>query len=142
QREGKLDEARKSYSQALQSNPEQDTARNNLAFILADEGSDLQRALGYAQAVRKRYPEDPTPADTLAWTYYKMGNFVLARQQAQFASSKQPDNPAFLYHLGMIYKAANQRKEAETALNKALASPSKAFSERAQAEQALKDMKK
>jgi len=66
-------------------------------------GRALNAALGWAQIARKRAPENENAADTLGWVYYKLGSHVLARNQLQFAVSKQPDNPVFQYHLAMIY---------------------------------------
>ena len=137
--QGKTDLARLNYEQALQIDPNQVVAANNLAFLLAEQGQDLDTALKYAQVVRNPKPDDPFIADTLGWVYYKMGRPVLARDAAQFAVSKDPHNPSFEYHLGMIYRAANQRSEAERALKKAIAS-SRAFKEKSDAEAALKDI--
>jgi Flp pilus assembly protein TadD len=114
-------------------------AASNLAFLLAEQGRDLDTALKYAQVVRNQKPDDPFLADTLGWVYYKLGRSVLARDAAQFAVSKDPDNPSFEYHLGMIYRAANQRSEVERALKKAIAT-SRAFKEKSDAEAALKDI--
>src|SRR5215831_7666485 len=91
--EGDTDNAIADFEKAVQMDPNQDVAANNLAYLLADEGSDLENALKYAQGVRNRHAEDPAVADTLGWVYYKMGRLVLARDAAQFAVSKQPDNP-------------------------------------------------
>jgi tetratricopeptide (TPR) repeat protein len=137
--QGKTDDAIKDFEKAVQLNPNQDIAANNLAYLLADQGRDLQNALKYAQGVRSRHPEDPSAADTLGWVYYKVGRMVLARDAVQFAVSKQPTNPLFEYHLGAIYKANNQRAEAEAALKKALASTSE-FKERSEADALLKDI--
>jgi tetratricopeptide (TPR) repeat protein len=137
--QGKLDDARKDYTQALQLDPNQPLASNNLAYLLANEGRDLDTALKYAQNVRNQHPNDPNVADTLGWVYYKLGRAVLARDSVQFATSKQPDNPLFQFHLGMIYKANNQRSEAESALKKAV-STRQDFKERTEAEAALQDI--
>jgi len=137
--QGKVQEARQDYERALQANPNQDTAANNLAYMLAEEGHDLDAALKWAQGIRNRHPDSPGIADTLGWVYYKLGRSVLARDSVQFAASKQPDNPLYQYHLGAIYKANNQPAEAETALKKAIASP-KDFKEKKEADAALKDL--
>jgi tetratricopeptide (TPR) repeat protein len=137
--QGKTDEARKDYEKALESDPNQILAANNLAYILADQGRDLDTALKYAQSNRSRQPEDPNIADTLGWVYYKMRRSLLARDSVRFAASKDPDNPVIQYHLGVIYKANNQPADAEAALKKALASP-RQFKERAEADAALKDI--
>ena|SRR5207249_4305000 len=63
--QGNLAAAKELYGQALKVDPNYDEASNNLAWILAEEGSDLPRALGYAQAARRRYPDNPDVADTL-----------------------------------------------------------------------------
>lgn len=137
--QGKSTEAKQNYEQALQNDPNQFLAANNLAYLLADQGKDLDTALKYAQVARNKRPEDPSIADTLGWVYYKLNRPVLAKDSAQFALSKQPDNPVYQYHLGMIYKSANQRSEAETVLKKAVANPV-AFKEKSDAEEALKDI--
>jgi len=137
--EGDLENAKNSYDQALKVDPNYEPAANNLAYILAEEGKDLQKALEYAQTARRRQPESAAIADTLGWVHHKMGNQVLARDQLTFAVSKDPENPTLQYHLGMIYKANQQELEAQSALKKALASK-QAFKERPLAESALKEV--
>jgi len=136
QGQGKLAEAKEQYSQALKANPNMDLAANNLAWILAEDGSDLNAALGYAQSARKRQPNSPEVADTLGWVYYKLGNNVLAREQLRFAVSKQPDNAVFQYHLGLIYKQNKQIDEAQAALKKAVESKQQ-FKEKSHAQAEL-----
>ena len=131
-------EAQDNYRQALQNNPDNDFAANNLAYLLAEDGRDLQSALNWAQAVRKRHPDDPHAADTLGWVYYKLGRLIQAREQGVFAVSKEPDNGVMQYHLGVIYKANNERDLAEKALKKAAASAN--FKDKGLAEEALKEI--
>jgi cytochrome c-type biogenesis protein CcmH/NrfG len=64
---------------------------------------------------------------------------VLARDQLQFAVSREPNNPTFLYHLGMIYKETKQVAQAQAALRKALGSNA-AFKQRHLAEAELKEL--
>jgi len=139
QQQGKIEEAKENYTQALKADPNQALAANNLAYLLAEEGKDLNSALGWAQSARKNLPDNPNIADTLGWVYYKMGNYVLARDQVRFAASKQPDNADFQYHLGMVYKQTKQMSEAQAALKKAV-SGSKDSKEKSLAEAALKEI--
>ena len=118
---GNMEEAKVSFNQALNVNPNYEDAANELAYILADEGRELESALAWARLARKKQPENPAMADTLGWVYYKVGNHVLARDQLEFAVSKQPENPTFLYHLAMIYKETKQINKAQSALKKAIA---------------------
>jgi Flp pilus assembly protein TadD len=139
QQQGKLDESVKNYTQALKVDPNFDSAANNLAYILAEDGRDLGTALSWAQMAKKKQPENASVADTLGWVYYKMGNPVLARDQLLFAVSKQPDNAVFQYHLGMIYKETKQIVQAEAALRKVASNPNN-FKERDLAQAALRQM--
>jgi len=137
--QGNFEQAKVNYTQALKVDPNAEIAANNLAYILAEQGSDLNAALGWAQVARKKRPDNPDIADTLGWVYYKLGNYVLAREQVKFAVSKQPDNGSYQYHLGMIYEKTSQMTEAQAALKKAIGSRTD-FKERSLAEAALKDV--
>jgi tetratricopeptide (TPR) repeat protein len=142
EQQGKMAEAKESYLAALRADPKLDAAANNLAYIYAEEGQNLETAFTLAQNARKNQPSNPDVADTLGWVYHKLGNQVLAKEQVQFAISKQSDNPTLHYHLGMIYKTSKQLKEAETEFRKALAlpAPKAGFKEKTLAENALKEV--
>jgi predicted Zn-dependent protease len=135
--QGKIDSAKENYSQALKIDPNQALPANSLAYFLAEEGRELETALQLAQTARRAEPDNPNYADTLGWVQHKLGRNVLARDQLQFAVSKQPDHPLYQYHLAMVYLEINQREQAQAALKRALSS-SKNFKERPLAEAALK----
>jgi len=137
--QGKVEEAKQIYTQALGADPNNDIAANNLAFILAEQGKDLNTALSWAQMARRKQPENPNTADTLGWVYYKLGNTLLAKDQLLFAVGKQPDAGVFQYHLGMIYKQNKQNAEAQAALKKAADSPQD-FKEKKLAQAELKEI--
>ena len=96
--------------------------------------------MGYAQTARRLNPDQPAAADTLGWLQYKLGRHVLARDQLQFASSKDPNNPTYQYHLGMIYKETKQIPLARAALQRAISSKED-FKDRSLAEAALKELR-
>jgi tetratricopeptide (TPR) repeat protein len=137
--QGKTEDAKTNYRRALDLDANSDVAANNLAYMLAEEGKDLESALAWAQGVKRRNPESPAIADTLGWVYYKYGNYTLARDQMLFAISKDANNPTFYYHLGMIYKELKQTREAAEALRKASNNP-KDFKEKTLAQAALKEV--
>ncbi len=139
EKQGKMDDAMRSYKEAIKIDPNNFVAGNNLAYMLAEQGSDLNTALSLAQMARKSQPENPSTADTLGWVYYKLGNYLLARDQALFAVSKQPNDMVGQFHLGMIYKANKQLPEAQTALKKVAASTTD-FKEKPLAQAALKEI--
>ncbi len=139
QMQGKIEDAKQSYLDALRVNPNYDTAANNLAYIMSEEGIDLYSAMNWAQLARKRQPDNPHGADTLGWIYFKLHDYANARDQLKFAVSREPDNPVFLYHLGMTYMSNTQIPEAQAALRKAVSS-SVSFKERNLAQMALKEI--
>jgi tetratricopeptide (TPR) repeat protein len=132
--------AEQSYRKALEFNPETDLAANNLAFMLAEEGRDLQTALQLAEGVKRRHPEDPAIADTLGWIYFKLDLIALAKSNAEFAVSKQPKNGEVQYHLGEIYRKNSEFAKAEAAFKKAISDPQ--FKQKDLAATALKDVQK
>jgi tetratricopeptide (TPR) repeat protein len=134
-----LEQAKDNYDQALKLDPTSYVAANNLAFLLAEEGRFLEVALTWAQAARRLRPNEPNSADTLGWVQHKLGRSISAREQLQFAVSKQPDNPTFQYHLAMIYKETKQVAQAQAALRKALSSKA-VFKQRNLAEAELREL--
>ena len=139
EKQGKLEDAKQNYAQALKVDSNYETAGNNLAFLLAEQGQDLNTALSWAQMARKKQPDNPGIADTLGWVYFKLGSYLLARDQLQFAVGKQPDNAVFQYHLALIYKETKQIPEAQNALKKAINSPQD-FKEKSLAQAELKQL--
>jgi tetratricopeptide (TPR) repeat protein len=137
--QGNVAEAKKNYNEALRIDPTAAVPANNLAWILAEEGRELNVAQNLAQTARQQDPENAAIADTLGWIYYKLGNHVLAREQLRFAISKEPANPQYQYHLGLVYKETKQLPEAKAALEKAVASKAE-FKERSMAQATLKEI--
>jgi tetratricopeptide (TPR) repeat protein len=140
QTKGDSSGAKDSYEKALSVDPNSYVAANNLAYMLGQEGKDLEVALSHAQNARRLQPNEPASADTLGWIQHLLGRDVLARDQLQFAVSKQPDNATFQYHLGMIYKETKQTAQAQAALQKAVSSK-ESFKEKSLAEAALKELR-
>jgi tetratricopeptide (TPR) repeat protein len=70
-----IDAAMHHYEKAIELNPELAAAKNNLAFWLAEKGTDLDRALDLAQEAKavlsKNSRTNPSSADTLGWVFYK-----------------------------------------------------------------------
>ena len=71
--QNKRDEARKRYEQVMAIDPHAPVAANNLAWIYAETGGNLDLALQLAQIAKTELPETPEVDDTLGWVYYKKG---------------------------------------------------------------------
>ena len=108
-----------SYKKALQIQPEQPIAANNLAYLMVEGGQNADLALSYAQTARRALPNSPSTADTLAWVYYSKGTYASARDLLEEAEKGAPDDPAIQYHLGMTYNKLSDSAKAMTHLKKA-----------------------
>ena len=66
-------EAQSQYEHILATSPRSVVAANNLAWLSAERGGNLDVALGLAQTAAQQAPDEPKMNDTLGWIYYKKG---------------------------------------------------------------------
>ena len=112
--------AQESYEKVLKINPRYAPAANNLAFLYAEHGGNIDVALNLAQIAKEQLPEDARVSDTLGWIYYKKNVPGTAITYLKEAADKIPDNPVIRYHLGMAYYKKGNRDLAQKELNAAL----------------------
>ena len=118
--QGKEEEARKRFEGVVEQDPRAAVASNNLAFMYASRGQQLDRALQLAQAAKAELPDHPDVNDTLAYVYIKKQLGALAIPLLRLALEKRPDDPSFHYHLGLAYSQAGDKAAARKALEEAL----------------------
>jgi tetratricopeptide (TPR) repeat protein len=119
------EEAKSMYQQALAVSPDHPLASNNLAYVILEQGGNVDVAMGMAQTARRGMPDSPNAADTLGWAYYQKGIYQSAISQFQEAlrlSEKRggPDDADLHYHLGLAYQKTNQIALARQQLEKAI----------------------
>lgn len=117
---GNLDQAETYYKRALQLQPDQALAANNLAYLMLERNENADVALTLAQIARHGMPESPATADTLAWAYYYKGAYAFARDLLEDALKTDPDSAARHYHLGMVYLRLADKQSATAHLRKAI----------------------
>ena len=61
------------YEKAISLNNDLALAKNNLAYLIAETGGDLDRALELAQQAKEQLPDDGNASDTLGWVMLKRG---------------------------------------------------------------------
>jgi len=94
-------------------------ALNDLAWQLADAGTDLDRAVGFARrAVRLAPTADAL--DTLGWVHLARGETGPAIDSLERAVAARPDEPGFRYRLGLALARAGRAAEAGEAFRAAL----------------------
>lgn len=121
QAQGDTARARERFERVLAVNPQAAIAANNLAWMLADDGASIDRALQLAQTATASAPDSPEMLDTLGWVYYKKNVPDLAVPAFQRCVDKNPANPIYHYHLGLAYVQAGDAARGRRSLERALA---------------------
>ncbi len=113
-----FEEARKLYREALELEPENPQALNNLAWVLVIENRDLAEAVAL---LRRALAADPEHRylylDSLAWARYRRGETAAARETLREALDQTPPEESYLlaeahYHLGVILRAEGEEEQA------------------------------
>jgi uncharacterized protein (TIGR02996 family) len=120
QTQGKNAEAQKRYEQILTIDSRSPVAANNLAWMYAEAGTNLDQALQLAQTAQAALPEQPEVNDTLGFVYLKKDLATLAVPPLRVSVEKDPKNPVYHYRLGLAYSKtgddAGARRELEASL--------------------------
>jgi tetratricopeptide (TPR) repeat protein len=116
---GHSKEARKLYQIVIQLQPENTSALNNLAYLDAEEGVDLDQALAHAQRAQQRMPNDPNVQDTLALVYIRKNLTNDGLRMLRDLVSRNPDNAAFHLHLALALYQKGDRPWARRELQAA-----------------------
>jgi tetratricopeptide (TPR) repeat protein len=121
QSQGNTAMAKKKFQDALAIDSRAVIAANNLAWIHAESGEDLDTALQLAQTATASAPDMPELMDTLGWVHYKRKQPQLAIPIFKRCVEKAPNNAGYHYHLGLAYTATGDQALARGAFQKALA---------------------
>jgi uncharacterized protein HemY len=95
-------------------------ARNDLAWLLAEQGQDLDAALSLALAA-ERLDASPDVLDTLGWVYLKRGESAEAVKAFERAVEKRGDSPSMRYRLAIALNQAGDKQRAREMFQTALA---------------------
>ncbi|HXH05809.1 MAG TPA: tetratricopeptide repeat protein [Vicinamibacterales bacterium] len=120
QMRGRTDEARDRYERAVQLDPAAAVASNNLAWIYARSGGNLDVALQLAQAAHRQLPESAEVNDTLGYIYYRKDLLPQAIQALRVAVEKDPRQAGYQYRLGLALAKAGDTAAAASHLRRAL----------------------
>ena len=116
----KSKEAQKAYSDVLTIDPKAAVAANNLAWIYAEEGSNLDEALRLAQLAVQTTPDEAAAHDTLGWVYYKRDLAPLAVRAFQQAVEIDGKNAEYHYRLALAHAKSGDAESAKNSLRDAL----------------------
>jgi tetratricopeptide (TPR) repeat protein len=123
-RSGNFDRAEELLEAALREDPDLAGAKNDLAFLLARGGRDLDRALELAREAQQVFDDDPQVIDTLGYVMLRRGLAAPAADQLGRAlrlAEQRGRIPAILhYHMGLALRALGQEEAAAKHLAQAL----------------------
>ncbi|MBD0365697.1 MAG: tetratricopeptide repeat protein [Flavisolibacter sp.] len=88
-----------------------------LAYVMTN---NYDKALQHALAEYNRRPDNIDVNETVAWVYYKKGDFSKALPFVNAALRTNCKNPTLLIHAGLIYAKNNQQDKAKALLQEAL----------------------
>ncbi|MDP8236367.1 MAG: tetratricopeptide repeat protein [Candidatus Erginobacter occultus] len=115
---GELDRAAQLYREALEREPDNPRALNNLAWVMVMADRDLEEAVELLQRALAADPENRyLYLDSLGWALFRSGEIAAARETLREALEQTPEDETYLlaethYHLGVILKKGGEREQA------------------------------
>jgi tetratricopeptide (TPR) repeat protein len=94
-------------------------SRNDLAWLLAESGGNLDTALSLAEDAQRLDPS-PDILDTLGWVHIKRGEGAAAAAALEKALEQEPESASIRYHLGTALAMAGDSQRAREMLESAL----------------------
>ena len=111
-----IEHAKKYYEKCLKIKKDFAPAANNLAWLMAEYGENLDKALSLAQIAKEKMPDDPYVSDTLGWIYVKKNAILSGISQLEDAHKALLNNPTVTYHLAYAYYKNGEFKKAKKLL--------------------------
>jgi tetratricopeptide (TPR) repeat protein len=122
---GQLDKAEKPLEEVLDEFPDDLGAMNDLGYLWADRGKNLELALEMVRKAVAAEPDNRAYRDSLGWVYYRLNRFSESVAELEKATARNPedkdDEPdaVILDHLGDAYAGAGRADEARKAWQRA-----------------------
>lgn len=122
QHQGHKEKAEAALRKALEADPNNAMALNNLGYAMIERNERVEVALAMIQRAVKASPKNAAYLDSLGWAYFKLDKLEEAERHlteaAQFGAS-----PVILDHLGDAFAKRGKTVQARDAWQKALMLP-------------------
>lgn len=102
ERQKLYDQAEEEFRKGLSLAPDFAPIENYLGYMLAERGQKLDEAVAMLKKAVTFDPQNPAYLDSLAWAYYKQGQYALADDLEHKAILRMSNDPTILDHLGEI----------------------------------------
>jgi tetratricopeptide (TPR) repeat protein len=120
QREGAVDQAVKTYEQALADNPSYAPAMRDLALLYGQLSTDTPKAYELVTKAHEAFPDDAAITKTLGILSYRRAFYPQSVQLLKEAAAKRKDDPELLYYLGEVHRQLKEYAECKAQLQRAL----------------------
>ncbi|MFZ0480557.1 MAG: tetratricopeptide repeat protein [Terriglobales bacterium] len=120
ERQKRYTDAETQFKKVIAGDPEHASALNYLGYMLADQNTQLDEALGYIKHAVDLDPANGAYLDSLGWAYFRLGKFDLAEENLLKASQKINTDPTVHDHLGDLYQKTGRLKLAAANWERAL----------------------
>lgn len=110
--------AEREYREAIELDPDNVLALNNLAYNWAEKGRNLNKALTMAERVMQLSPDTATYVDTYGWILFKLGRLEDAKKAMRTAVAQASD-PDLMRHYAAVLSALGDDFMAKYYLDKA-----------------------
>lgn len=109
---GRWSEAEADLRQALSLSPNQPEVLNYLGFSLVDRREDVKGGTSLIERAVAAQPKSGAMQDSLAWAYYRAGDYPKAVELLEGAVGLDAADPAINDHLGDAYWMVGKKAEA------------------------------
>jgi tetratricopeptide (TPR) repeat protein len=121
ERQKLYDQAEQEFRKGLAIDPDNAAIENYLGYMLADRGVKLDEAVDLLKKAVAYDPQNGAYLDSLAWAYYKQGQYAMAEDYSRRAVLRLPADPAVRDHLGEIDAKDGKLQQAIVEWQKSLA---------------------
>lgn len=120
ERSDQFPRAEADFREALTIRPDSAQVLNYLGYSLVDRGDKLDEALDLIKRAVELRPDDGYILDSLAWAYFRLGNYPQAVPPMERAVAAMPGDSLVNDHMGDIYWMVGRQREAEIQWHRAL----------------------
>lgn len=118
---GNMASAQDILEEILQKEPDDPRANNDLGYLLADQGKDLERSERMIRLAVEKEPKNAAYLDSLGWVLYKRGKFQESIENLEKAIENLDEGDSLIFdHLGDAYLRTDQVEKARSAWQKAI----------------------
>jgi cytochrome c-type biogenesis protein CcmH/NrfG len=111
----RADEALAYWKKALEIDPGDADTNNNVAYTLATDMNDPEKARSYAEKAAEKMPNNAAVLDTLGTVYMALKDMAKAENALMRAAAAAGDQerPAVLLHVGQLRLAQKNKSDAQ-----------------------------